>query len=150
MRLIQGAVLVIITSCCLYSLVNIASFHQFIHTILITLILLSIVYFVLKVILAYGYSKSLNGRNQTLFSDGNIFTIDQTGICQFSVEDIRQISLKSKVSWLGIYIHFEKNDDIEQGSNAYFLYKDRFSQQDYARISRIILYCQQSSQTNDT
>ena len=73
------------------------------------------------------------------------FTVDLAGYCQFSANDIWQLTPRSKLSYLGAYLHLEKIDPLTQKASMpikakqQFIYKDSVNAQDYARLCRVIL-----------
>lgn len=150
----QEVVLLIVILYCFNSIsytVNLYSLH---NITFYTLAVLAIFFFFSKAIYHCFYHPYKRRSNNALFSENSVFTIDQIGVCQFSVEEKRQLSAQSKISWLGVYLFFEDNDasanhTIKKNERGYFLYKDMFSLQDYSRISRIILYCQNSSSLDE-
>lgn len=91
---------------------------------------------------------------KTILPVGTIFTFDEQGACQFSVEDIRQINAKSKISFFGAYLCLNNVDNKDNKpsikSVCYFIYKDALNLQEYTRLSRIILYCQKVEENNNS
>jgi hypothetical protein len=76
------------------------------------------------------------------------FTINLLGECQFSANDIRQLSVMSRIGFWGCWLTFE-NKTIKKSffkfliskliSPRYFIFKKSLSPKQYSRLCRIIL-----------
>jgi len=70
----------------------------------------------------------------------NTFTVTDTGFCQFG-QQYFQLLANSKTSFLGCWLvlsSVEKTLVISAEQKKLFIYKDSLSNQDYARVCRII------------
>lgn len=79
------------------------------------------------------------------------FTIDLSGKCQYGINEIWQITPQSRISYWGSYLFLEKVDPSTNDSytnsirKTRFYFKDSFSKQDYARLSRVIIKMQKQT-----
>ena len=89
----------------------------------------------------------LNGSTSRFTSQATpeYFTLDLSGYCQFSPDDIWLLTPASKLSFWGCYLTLEKVDPLTQKvacpkvQQRRFIFKDSMNEQDYARLCRVIL-----------
>ena len=73
------------------------------------------------------------------------FSIELSGVFQHKIGQTWLISKRSKLGYWGCYLYIEKIDpltnqvQLPKTSKLQFYFKDGFSPQDYARVSRVIL-----------
>ena len=98
----------------------------------VTVLFLSLINFSLK-----DVKQKITAKEQQ-----EVFTVTQQGRCQFyrSNEDAQewQLSAHSRVSFLGCWLIFNKQENKPAHVEPIFIFKDQLSTVDYSRLRRII------------
>jgi hypothetical protein len=91
---------------------------------------------------------------RAIYTQPDSFTINILGECQFSTDDKRQLSAASRIGFWGCWLVFEKYSSAGAPAvkksilkkllviinlPSYFIFKSSLSAQQYARLCRIIL-----------
>lgn len=108
---------------------------------------LAFFYMCLAVLLIYLPFFLLNGLTSRVPPQAtpDYFTLDLSGYCQFSPDDIWLLTPASKLSFWGCYLSLEKIDPLTQkvlhpkARQRRFIFKDSMNEQDYARLCRVVL-----------
>ena len=111
-----------------------------------------VIFFLFIFFIRKRYSFSTYKLGDNTLAVNTIFTLTDTGECQFSITDIRQINPKSRLSFLGAYLVLDNKEKVQlkEKPMCYFIYKDALNLQEYTRLSRAILYCQKPHQDSDS